>query len=73
MTKDLTLESKLELFANSLTDNGVWGFGDIRYGISDSKVMMKLGCTPQSRTRVRLLLNQHRILNNLIITEFHDM
>lgn len=72
MTKAVTLESKIELFANSLTDRGAWGFGDIRYGIPDSRVMMKLGYTPQSWTRVRPLLYQHLLLNNLIITEFRD-
>lgn len=72
MTKAITLESKIELLANSLTDIGVWGFGDIRCGIPDSKVMMKLGYTPQSWTRVRPLLYQHLLCNNLIITEFRD-
>ena len=72
MTKAVTLESKIELFANSLTESKSFGFGDIRYGIPDSKVMIRLGCTPQSWTRVRPLLNQHLIQNNLIVTEFRN-
>jgi hypothetical protein len=72
MTKAVTLESKMELFADSLTESKSFGFGDIRYGIPDSKVMIKLGCTPQSWTRVRPLLNQHLKQNNLIVTEFRN-
>ena len=72
MTKAIPLESRIEKFANSLIERESYGFGDIRHGISDVRVMMKLGCTPQSWSRVRPLLIQYLQLNNLIIIENRD-
>lgn len=69
MTKAIPLELRIEKFANSLTEPAVYNFGDIRYGISDARVMMQIGCTPQSWSRVRPLLIQYLQLNNLIIRE----
>jgi len=45
MTKQVTLESVIELFRDALVDG--WMFGDYHYGIPDVKVMLKLGFTIQ--------------------------
>ena len=69
MTRPIPLEDRISKFASSLTEQESWGFGDIRYGITDSKVMMKLGCTPWTWVRVRPLLRQYLEGNNLILTK----
>ena len=70
MTKPVTLESKIEQFRVAL-DYG-WHFGDFRYGIPDCKVMLKLGCSPQSWTRYRPQLIQYCLYHDLIKTEVRD-
>jgi len=70
MTKAITLESKIEQFRDALVDN--WMFGDYRYGIPDFKVMLKLGCTPQSWSRYRPQILQYCLYNDLIKTEVRD-
>ena len=70
MTRAVTLESKIEQFRDAL-DYG-WHFGDFRYGIPDCKVMLKLGCSPQSWTRYRPQLIQYCLYKDLIKTEVRD-
>ena len=70
MTKSVTLESKLEQFRDALYYG--WMFGDYRYGIPDFKVMLKLGCTPQSWARYRPKMIQYCLYNDLIKTEVRD-
>lgn len=72
MTKPIPLEDRINKFAHLLTENEALGFGDIRYGITDVQVMMKLGCSPWTWHRVRPLLIQYLQRNNLIITEKRD-
>lgn len=67
MTKAITLESKIEQFRDLLY-NG-YELGDLRYGIPDCIVMIKLGCTPQSWSRYRPQLIQYCKYNNLVKTE----
>lgn len=69
MSKAIPLEDRIRKFAHSLIEQESWGFGDIRYGITDAKVMMRLGCSPWTWHRVRPLLRQYLEGNNLIITE----
>ena len=70
MTKAITLESKIEQLRDALVDG--WMFGDYRYGIADVKVMLKLGCTPQSWSRYRPQLIQYCLYHDLIKTEVRD-
>ena len=70
MTKVITLESKIEQFRDAL--NYGWMFGDYRYGIPDVKVMLKLGCSPQSWARYRPKLIQYCLYHDLIKTEVRD-
>ncbi len=70
MTREITLESKIEQFRDALYDG--WGFGDYRYGIPDVNVMVQLGCTPQSWSRYRPLLIQYCLKNDLIKDETRD-
>jgi len=70
MSKQITLESKIEQFRDALNDG--WMFGDYRYGIPDVKVMMKLGCTPQSWTRYRPKIMEYCYWHDLIKTEVRD-
>lgn len=70
MTRAVTLESKIEQFRDALYDG--WMFGDYRYGIPDCKVMLKLGCTPQSWARYRPQLIQYCLYHDLIKTEVRD-
>ena len=51
MSKQITLESKIEQFSDALVDS--WMFGDYSYGIPDVNVMLKLECTPKSWPRYR--------------------
>ena len=70
MTKAITLESKIEQFRDALVDG--WMFGDYRYGIADVKVMLKLGCTPQSWSRYRPKIIEYCLYHDLIKTEVRD-
>ena len=70
MTRKISLESKAELFRDTLNDG--WMFGDYRYGIADCKVMLKLECTPQSWARYRPQLIQYCLYYDLIKTEVRD-
>ncbi len=70
MTHTITLESKIELFRDLLYDG--YELGDFRYGIPDCKVMIKLGCTPQSWSRYRPHLIQYCKYDDLIKTEVKD-
>lgn len=70
MTKAVTLESKLEQFTDALNDG--WMFGDYRYGIPDLKVMLKLGCTPQSWSRYRPKIIQYCLSYDLVKREVRD-
>jgi hypothetical protein len=67
MTHAITLESKIGLFRDLLYEG--YELGDLHYGIPDYKVMIKLGCTPQSWSRYRPQLIQYCRYNNLIKTE----
>jgi len=70
MSKQITLESKIEQFRDALVDG--WMFGDYRYGIPDVKVMIKLGCSPQSWVRYRPKMIEYCLWYNLIKTEVRD-
>ena len=70
MTKAITLESKIELFRDSL--NEIKEIGDFRFGIPDVTVMIKLGCTPQNWTRYRPQIVQYCENNNLTKEELRD-
>ena len=70
MTREITLESKIGLFRDLLYDG--YELGDLRYGIPDCIVMIKLGCTPQSWSRYRPQLIQYCKYNDLIKTETKD-
>ena len=70
MTRRITLESKVELFRDLLYDG--WQLGDLREGILDTRVMQKLGCTPQSWSRYRPLLIQHCNDEDLFKIEVKD-
>ena len=70
MTKAITLESKIEQLRDALVDG--WMFGDYRYGIADVKVMLKLGCTPQSWSRYRPKIIEYCLYHDLIKTEVRD-
>ncbi len=70
MTKAITLESKIELFRDLLYDG--YELGDLRYGILDVSVMIKLGCTPQSWSRYRPQLIQYCKYNDLVKTEVKE-
>ena len=70
MTKAITLESKIEQFRDALVDG--WMFGDYRYGIADVKVMLELGCTPQSWSRYRPKIIEYCLYHDLIKTEVRD-
>ena len=64
MTREITLESKIELFRDLLYEG--YELGDLRYGIPDCNVMIKLGCTPQSWSRYRPQLIQYCKYQDLI-------
>jgi len=70
MSKQITLESKIEQFRDALADG--WMFGDYRYGIPDVKVMIKLGCSPQSWIRYRPKMIEYCLCYDLIKTEVRD-
>jgi len=70
MTRAITLESKIEQFRDLLYDG--YELGDLRYGIPDCKVMVKLGTTPQSWSRYRPQLIQYCKYDDLIKTEIID-
>jgi len=70
MTHAITLESKIEQFRDLLYDG--YELGDLRYGIPDCNVMIKLGCTPQSWSRYRPHLIQYCKYNDLVKTEVRD-
>ncbi len=70
MSKAITLESKIEQFRDALNDG--WMFGDYRYGIVDVKVMLKLGCSPQSWSRYRPQIIQYCLYYDLIKKEMRD-
>ena len=70
MTKPITLESKIEQLRDAIVDG--WMFGDYRYGIADVKVMLKLGCTPQSWSRYRPKIIEYCLYHDLIKTEVRD-
>jgi len=70
MSKQITLESKIEQFRDALVDS--WMFGDYRYGIPDVKVMIKLGCSPQSWIRYRPKMIEYCCCYDLIKTEVRD-
>ena len=70
MSKQITLESKIEQFRDALVDG--WMFGDYRCGIPDVKVMIKLGCSPQSWIRYRPKMIQYCCCYDLIKTEIRD-
>ncbi len=70
MSKQITLESKIEQFRDALVDG--WMFGDYRYGIPDVKVMIKLGCSPQSWIRYRPKMIEYCCCYDLIKTEVRD-
>jgi len=70
MSKQITLESKIEQFRDALVDS--WMFGDYRYGIADFKVMLKLECTPQSWSRYRPKIIEYCLYHDLIKTEVRD-
>jgi len=70
MTRAITLESKIKQFRDLLYDG--WELGDLRYGIPDCNVMVKLCCTPQSWSRYRPQLIQYCKYNDLIKTEVKD-
>ena len=70
MTRAITLESKIELFRDLLYDG--YELGDLRYGIPDCKVMVKLGTTPQSWSRYRPQLIQYCKYDDLIKIEVKD-
>ena len=70
MSKQITLESKIEQFRDALVDN--WMFGDYRRGIPDFKVMLELGCSPQSWVRYRPHMIQYCLYKDLIKTEIRD-
>jgi len=70
MSKQITLESKIEQFRDALVDG--WMFGDYRYGIPDVKVMLKLGCSPQSWVRYRPKMIEYCYWYDLIKTEVRD-
>ena len=67
MSKAITLESKIELFRDLLYEG--YELGDLRYGIPDCNVMIKLNCTPQSWSRYRPQLIQYCKYNDLVKTE----
>ncbi len=67
MTKAITLESKIEQFRDLLYDG--YELGDLRYGIPDCFVMVKLGTTPQSWSRYRPQLIQYCKYHDLVKTE----
>jgi len=60
----------MEQFRDALVDG--WMFGDYRYGIPDVKVMLKLGCTPQSWSRYRPKIMEYCYCQDLIKTEVRD-
>jgi len=70
MSKQITLESKIEQFRDALVDS--WMFGDYRCGIPDVKVMIKLGCSPQSWVRYRPKMIEYCLWYDLIKTEVRD-
>jgi len=70
MSKQITLESKIEQFRDALVDG--WMFGDYRIGIPDVKVMIKLGCSPQSWVRYRPKMIEYCLWYDLIKTEVRD-
>ena len=70
MSKAITLESKIEQFRDALNDG--WGFGDLRYGIPDVKVMERLNCTPQSWSRYRPKIIEYCQSYCLVKTENRD-
>jgi len=70
MSKQITLESKIEQFRDALVDS--WMFGDYRCGIADVKVMLKLECTPQSWSRYRPKIIEYCLYYDLIKTEVRD-
>jgi len=70
MSKQITLESKIERFRDALVDG--WMFGDYRCGIPDVKVMIKLGCSPQSWVRYRPKMIEYCLWYDLIKTEVRD-
>jgi len=70
MTRAITLESKIELFRDLLYEG--YELGDLRYGIPDYNVMIKIGCTPQNWSRYRPQLIQYCKYNDLIKTEVRD-
>jgi hypothetical protein len=70
MTREITLQSKLDLFRDLLGDG--WQIGDLRYGIPDCKVMINLNCSPQSWTRYRPQIIQYCKCEDLIKTELRD-
>jgi hypothetical protein len=70
MTRAISLQSKLNLFRD-LLDKG-WGLGDLRYGIPDCKVMIRLNCSPQSWTRYRPQIIQYCQFHDLIKTEIRE-
>ncbi len=70
MTREITLESKIEQFRDALYDG--YELGDLRYGILDVSVMIKLGCTPQSWSRYRPQLIQYCKYNDLVKTEVKE-
>ena len=70
MSKQITLESKIEQFRDALVDG--WMFGDYRCGIPDVKVMIKLGCSPQSWVRYRPKMIEYCCCYDLIKTEVRD-
>jgi len=70
MSKQITLESKIEQFRDALVDGRI--FGDYRCGIPDFKVMLKLGCSPQSWVRYRPHMIQYCLYKDLIKTEIRD-
>ena len=70
MTRAVTLESKIERFRDLLYEG--YELGDLRYGIPDTRVMQKLGCTPQSWSRYRPQLIQYCKYDDLIKIEVKD-
>ncbi len=70
MTREITLESKIEQFRDALYDG--YELGDLRYGIPDVTLMIKLGCTPQSWSRYRPQLIQYCKYHDLIKTVVKD-
>ena len=69
MTREITLQSKLDLFRDLLYE-GV--LGDLHYGIPDVIVMTQLGTTPQSWSRYRPQLIQYCRYHDLTKIEMID-